>query len=296
MLLSGTTVAAEICGKLKWEIEELRNSPLSPSEGGTLLSPATYNLPPKLGIILIGEHKPAHRYVELKQKRCAEIGIESEVFAYPEEVSEEEILEKITEVNNDSSISGLIIQLPLPPHISRSKVIEQIDPKKDVDGFHPVNVGKLFLGLPTLPCATPAGVMRMLQYYDIDVAGKHVVVLGRSNIVGKPMALMLINSGATVTSCNSKTQNIREICYAADILISATGRPGSMNREFVKPGAVVIDIGQTYLEDGLKGDVDFDDVQQIVSAITPTPGGVGPMTIAMLLSNTVQAWRESTHP
>lgn len=274
MLLSGTTVAAEVCARIKSDI-------------------ASSHAKPVLAIILIGDHAPSRRYVTRKMERASEVGIGTKLFEYPSDVSEAEILSKIAAVNADPDIHGLIVQLPLPPQIDRQKLIEAIDPAKDVDGFHPLNVGRMFVGEPSLTCATPTGVMRLLDHYSISVEGKHAVVVGRSNIVGKPMALMLINRGATVTSCNSKTPDLSSITRQADILISATGRARGITVDMVSEGVVVIDIGQSFIDDELYGDVDFEPVSAKASAITPTPGGVGPMTIAMLLENTWKAFKMS---
>lgn len=272
MLLSGTTVAAEVCARIRSEI----------ASGGAK---------PVLAIILIGDHAPSRRYVTRKMERAAEVGIGTKLFEYPADVTEDRILSKIAAVNADPGVHGLIVQLPLPPQIDRQKLIEAIDPSKDVDGFHPLNVGRMFVGEPSLTCATPTGVMRLLDHYNIPVEGQHAVVVGRSNIVGKPMALMLINRGATVTSCNSKTSDLASITRQADILISATGRARGITADMVRDGAVVVDIGQSFIGDDLYGDIDFEPVSLKSSAITPTPGGVGPMTIAMLLENTWKAWR-----
>ncbi len=274
MLLSGTTVAAQVCARIRSEIASSGNKPV-------------------LAIILIGDHAPSRRYVTRKMERAAELGIGTKLFEYPADVTEDRILSKIAAVNADPGIHGLIVQLPLPLQIDRQKVIETIDPAKDVDGFHPLNVGRMFVGEPSLTCATPTGVIRLLDHYGIPVEGKHAVVVGRSNIVGKPMALMLINRGATVTSCNSKTPDLASITRQADILISATGRARGIKADMVQEGAVVIDIGQSFIDDELFGDVDFEPVSAKASAITPTPGGVGPMTIAMLLENTWKAFKMS---
>lgn len=237
------------------------------------------------------EGDPASRvYVNSKKKACAEIGIYSEEYALPGNVSEKEILDIIEVLNGRDDISGILVQLPLPSHIDEEKVINSIDPKKDVDAFHPVNVGKIMIGnYDFLPC-TPAGVMELISETGIEVAGRECVVVGRSNIVGKPQAMLLLHSHGTVTVCHSKTKNLKEVVRRADILVAAVGRPNFVTADMVKPGAVVIDVGINRLPDGkLCGDVDFEEVSKIAGFITPVPGGVGPMTIAMLMQNTVKA-------
>lgn len=245
---------------------------------------------PGLAVIIV-EGDPASRvYVNSKKKACAEIGIYSEEYALPGNVSEKEILDIIEVLNGRDDISGILVQLPLPSHIDEEKVINSIDPKKDVDAFHPVNVGKIMIGnYDFLPC-TPAGVMELISETGIEVAGRECVVVGRSNIVGKPQAMLLLHSHGTVTVCHSKTKNLKEVVRRADILVAAVGRPNFVTADMVKPGAVVIDVGINRLPDGkLCGDVDFEEVSKIAGFITPVPGGVGPMTIAMLMQNTVKA-------
>ena len=229
-------------------------------------------------------------YVNNKKKACAEVGIYSEEYALPEETTEKQLLELIDELNKNDKINGILVQLPLPKHLDEKTVLYAIDPKKDVDAFHPVNVGRIMIGdFDFVPC-TPAGVMELIAESGIDVAGKNCVVIGRSNIVGKPQAMLLLHKNGTVTVCHSKTKDLPEITKKADILVAAVGRAKFVTKDMVKPGAVVIDVGMNRDENGkLCGDVDFEKVSEIAGAITPVPGGVGPMTIAMLMKNTVKA-------
>ncbi|MCM3720914.1 bifunctional methylenetetrahydrofolate dehydrogenase/methenyltetrahydrofolate cyclohydrolase FolD [Solibacillus isronensis] len=245
---------------------------------------------PGLAVILVGDNPASKTYVANKQKSCEQIGMYSELVKLPEDISEQALLEKIRELNERASIHGILVQLPLPKHINEDKVIQTISPEKDVDGFSPISVGKMMLGQDTyLPC-TPYGVMKMLEYAGIDVAGKHAVIVGRSHIVGKPMGQLLLQKDATVTYTHSKTPDLPSFTKQADILIAAVGRANFITSEHIKEGAVVIDVGINRNEDNrLCGDVDFEDVLGIASHITPVPGGVGPMTITMLLENTVQA-------
>ncbi|HWL12691.1 MAG TPA: bifunctional methylenetetrahydrofolate dehydrogenase/methenyltetrahydrofolate cyclohydrolase FolD [Ureibacillus sp.] len=245
---------------------------------------------PGLAVILVGNNPASQTYVRNKQKSCEAIGIYSELIELPEDVSEEDLLEQIRSLNNRESIHGILVQLPLPGHINEDKVIATISPEKDVDGFSPVSVGKMMLGQQTyLPC-TPFGVMKLLEYTGVDIAGKHAVIVGRSHIVGKPMGQLLLQKDATVTYTHSKTPDLPSITRQADILVAAVGRPNFITKEHVKPGAVVIDVGINRDENNkLIGDVHFAEVEQLASHITPVPGGVGPMTITMLLFNTVQA-------
>lgn len=241
-----------------------------------------------LAVIIVGNDPASRVYVNNKKKACAEVGIESLEYALSEDTTQDELLALIEKLNHDDRVDGILCQLPLPKHLNADAVIDSISPDKDVDGFHAVNVGRLSLNKQGMRPCTPAGVMRMLQSKGIEVEGKHCVVIGRSNIVGKPAAVMLINAGATVTVCNSKTKNLSEITRQADILIAAVGRPGFVTADMVKDGAVVIDVGINRDENGkLCGDVDFDTVKEKASYITPVPGGVGPMTIAELIENTV---------
>lgn len=242
-----------------------------------------------LAVIIVGEDKASQLYVANKRKACENLGIMSETHYLPENTSQKELLELIDNLNKDKKINGILVQLPLPAHLDEKAVINAILPEKDVDAFHPVNVGKSMQGdYDFVPC-TPAGIMEMLKYEDIDLTGKHCVIIGRSNIVGKPMAMLMLHKNATVTICHSKTENLKDICKQADILVVAIGKPNFVNSDYVKPGAVVIDVGINRVDGKFCGDVDFDDVEPITSAITPVPGGVGPMTIAMLMKNTLTA-------
>ncbi len=251
---------------------------------------ADNNIKATLAVIQVGNDPASSVYVGNKKKACEYIGIGSASYELPEETSEEELLKLIDELNADDSINGILVQLPVPKHIDDKKIIERISPLKDVDGFHPESVGNLCIGRDGFVSCTPAGIIELLKRSDITIEGKECVVIGRSNIVGKPMALLLIANNGTVTVCHSKTKDLKTVCKRADILVVAVGKPKMINSEYVKEGAVVIDVGIHRMENGkLCGDVDFDDVKDIVSAITPVPGGVGPMTIAMLMVNCVKA-------
>ena len=258
---------------------------------------------PHLAAILVGNNGASETYVASKVKNCEETGFLSSLIRLDENVSEEILLDTIQKLNKDNTVDGILVQLPLPKHISDQKVIEAIDPKKDVDGFHPVNVGKLVQGLETFIPATPYGIMLLLEHFNIDTKGKHAVVVGRSNIVGRPMSILLssnLNKGnCTVTICHSHTPNIEAFCKDADILVAALGKPGFITANMVKPGAVIIDVGITRVADEttksgfrIKGDVAYNEVSEVASAITPVPGGVGLMTIAGLLKNTMQAYMQ----
>lgn len=256
---------------------------------------------PHLAAILVGNNGASETYVASKVKNCSEIGFRSSLIRFDVDVSEDELLEAIVKLNNDEAIDGILVQLPLPKHISEQKVIETISPQKDVDGFHPINAGKLVQGMPSFIPATPYGMMLMFEYFNIETKGKNAVVIGRSNIVGRPMSILLSGNhkfgNCTVTICHSHTKNLQEICSQADIVVSAIGNPGMIKANMIKQGAIVIDVGITRVEDAtaakgfrIKGDVDFDDVATKASALTPVPGGVGLMTIAGLLKNTMQAY------
>lgn len=255
---------------------------------------------PHLAVIIVGHDGGSEAYVAHKVKACAQVGFRSTKVVFDENVTEEELLAKIAEMNADPDLDGFIVQLPLPKHIDEQKVIEAIDYRKDVDGFHPINVGRMSIGLPCFISATPSGIIELLKRYNIETSGKNCVVIGRSNIVGKPVASLMMQKGypgdATVTVCHSRTKNLAEICRNADIIIAALGKPEFLKEDMVKEGAVVIDVGTTRVEDPnsktgfrLKGDVDFDHVAPKCSYITPVPGGVGPMTIVSLLRNTLIA-------
>ena len=245
---------------------------------------------PGLAVVLVGENSASLTYVKNKKKTCEALGMRSDLHQYLEDLSEEELLAKIEELNNDPEIHGILVQLPLPEHIDEFKVILAIDPSKDVDGFHPISVGNMVIGKEAfLPC-TPHGIMKLLEHYGIDPAGKHAVVVGRSNIVGKPVGQLLLQKDATVTFCHSKTQDLASYTRQADILIAAIGRAKFIGADHVKPGAAVIDVGMNRDENGkLCGDVDFTAVQETAGYLTPVPGGVGPMTIAMLMENTLHS-------
>jgi methylenetetrahydrofolate dehydrogenase (NADP+)/methenyltetrahydrofolate cyclohydrolase len=283
-VISGTEISLAIYGELRKKIQLLKDDGINPG----------------LAVILVGENPASKVYVNMKGSKCEELGMRSVTITFPESVSEEELLKRIHQLNDDDSIHGILVQLPLPEHIGKNRVMNAIAPQKDVDGFHPVNVGKLFIGRPSFLPATPAGIREILIRSEIEISGKHVVIVGRSNIVGKPMAAMLMQKGigadATITVVHSKTKRLEEHTRAADILIVAMGRPKFITKEMVKKGAVVIDVGTNQVGDPLcekgtklVGDVDFENVKEITSAITPVPGGVGPMTICMLMANTVKA-------
>ncbi len=248
-----------------------------------------------LAVIIVGEDPASKVYVANKKKACEALGIISEEYALPESTTNEELLALINELNHKKSINGILCQLPLPRHLDEKLIINSILPEKDVDAFHPTNVGKIMIGdFDFLPC-TPAGVMEMLAYENIDVEGKNCVVIGRSNIVGKPMNMLLLHKNGTVTVCHSKTKNLKEICLSADILVAAVGKPNFVTADMVKDGAVVIDVGINRVEGKLCGDVDFENISKKASAITPVPGGVGPMTIAMLMQNTLTAAKKQNN-
>lgn len=245
-----------------------------------------------LAVVIVGDDPASRVYVNNKKKACELCGIKSFEYALPDDTTEEELLELVDSLNENRSINGILVQLPLPKHLNEEKIIERISPLKDVDAFHAINVGKIMIGnYAFLPC-TPAGCMEIIHSTGIDVSGKECVVIGRSNIVGKPMAMLLLHENGTVTVCHSRTKNLAEVCRRADILVAAVGKANFVTADMVKPGAVVIDVGINRLENGkLCGDVKFDEVSETAGYITPVPGGVGPMTIAMLMKNTVMAKR-----
>lgn len=245
---------------------------------------------PKLVVVLVGDNSASQVYVRNKHKSCGEVGIESEVITMPEQTTQQELLEEVERLNQDETVDGILVQLPLPKQIDEKTVLRSILPEKDVDGFHPVNVGLLSIGDECFAPATPSGIIAMFQEYGIDIAGKNCVVIGRSNIVGKPMAALLLKNNATVTICHSKTEDLASYTRRADVVIVATGRRHTLTAEMVKEGAVVVDVGMNRNEQGkLCGDVDYEEVKEKASFITPVPGGVGPMTITELLENTIQA-------
>lgn len=261
---------------------------------------------PHLAAVLVGHDGGSETYVTSKVKTCEEVGFKSSLIRYEADVTEEEILRKVGELNNDPDVDGFIVQLPLPKHISEQKVIEAIDHRKDVDGFHPINVGRMSIGLPCFVSATPAGILELLKRYNIETQGKHCVVLGRSNIVGKPMASLMIQKAypgdCTVTVCHSRSKNLKEMCLSADIIIAALGVPEFVKADMVKPGVVIVDVGTTRVpstltKSGFKltGDVKFDEVAPKCSYITPVPGGVGPMTIISLMRNTLLAGKKAIY-
>lgn len=272
-IIDGKELSKKIRGQVKEEVEVLKSK----------------GIKPKLAVIMVGEDPASKVYVRNKSKACNEAGIEYEEFILNESIEMDELLKLITDLNNRKDIHGILLQSPIPKHLDIYKAFETIDFRKDVDGFNPINIGRLTLNRQTFISCTPHGVMKMLEEYDIDLKGANVVILGRSNIVGKPLAQCLLNKDATVTICHSKTKNIEEITRQADILISAIGSPKFVKANMVKEGAVVIDVGINRLETGIVGDVDFEEVEKKASYITPVPGGVGPMTIAMLLHNVVIA-------
>lgn len=278
-IIDGKRISALVRDNLATEVAEFK---------------AQYGITPGLAVILVGEDPASQIYVRNKHKGCIGVGMNSVEINMPADTSETELMKKIDELNADESIHGILVQLPLPKHISEEKVINRISPAKDVDAFHPMNVGKIMLGrYDFLPC-TPAGIMELLKQYNVRIEGKECVIVGRSNIVGKPMALLLLAENGTPTVCHSRTSNLKEITRRADILVVAIGKPDFITADMVKPGAVVIDVGINRLESGkLTGDVDFDGVSSVASLITPVPGGVGPMTITMLLKNTLTAAKKS---
>ncbi|QES89646.1 bifunctional methylenetetrahydrofolate dehydrogenase/methenyltetrahydrofolate cyclohydrolase FolD [Rhizosphaericola mali] len=288
-ILDGKIAAAAVKENLKKEVDILL---------------AQNRRAPHLAVILVGNNGASETYVASKQKNCHEIGFISTLIRLDENVSEEGLLSEIKKLNEDASVDGILVQLPLPKHISEKKVIESINPNKDVDGFHPVSAGNLVLGIPTFIPATPYGIMLMLEHYNIPTKGKHAVVIGRSNIVGRPMSILLSSNlphgNCTVTICHSHTPNLEEICAQGDIVVAALGKPGFVKANMVKDGAVIIDVGITRIEDATKkkgfrisGDVDFEEVAPKSSYITPVPGGVGLMTIAGLLKNTLVAYKKA---
>lgn len=276
MIISGKEISVKIKDQLKEEVSKIKE---------------TYPRLPKLVVILVGDNQSSQTYVRNKERGCQYIGIESEILRHDASFSEIELLQEINDLNNDDTVDGILVQLPLPQHINEEKVLDAIVPSKDVDGFHPENVAKLFLGQHSLVPCTPKGMMVLLEEINYDLAGKEVVIVGRSNIVGKPVALLCLQKNATVTIAHSQTKDLKAVCSRADVLIAAIGKPKFFNHEYVKDGAVVLDVGINRDENNkLCGDVDFDDVKDKVSAITPVPGGIGPMTITMLMKNTIEAF------
>ena len=274
VILNGKEVAKKTRENLKSKVEELKKK----------------NIFPKLAVIMVGDDGASKIYVRNKSKACEELGIEYEEFLLDENTTQQQLLQLINELNERKDVHGILLQSPVPKHLDINEAFRTISPEKDVDGFNPVNVGKLVLGQDTFISCTPFGVMKLLEEYNIETEGKNAVVIGRSNIVGKPMLQCLLNKHATVTICHSKTENLKEITKKADILVAAIGKAKFVTKDMVKPGAVVIDVGINRNEQGkVCGDVDFNEVEGIASYITPVPGGVGPMTVAMLMENIVKA-------
>ncbi len=278
-LIDGKKTSAEIKAEIAEEVKKM-------------------NKKPHLAAVLVGHDGGSETYVAHKIKSCEEVGFKSSLIRFEDDVTEEELLKTVEKLNKDADVDGFIVQLPLPKHIDEQKVIEAISPEKDVDGFHPVNLGRLVAGLDTFVSATPSGIVDLLKRYNVETSGKHCVIIGRSNIVGRPLSILMSQKGidATVTVCHSRTENLKEITKTADILVAAIGRPGFVTADMVKDGVTVIDVGTTRVKSDqtksgwkLKGDVDFDEVSKKAALITPVPGGVGPMTICSLLKNTLKA-------
>ncbi len=281
IVLNGKELAKKIQSKIKEDVELLKKASITPG----------------LAVIMIGDDPASQVYVKKKAEACKEVGIYSIVHEMPKNIKEEAIIDTIKLMNENQNINGILVQLPLPSDVNQTKILESIDPKKDVDGFHPYNMGRLSLNLDSFVPCTPLGVMKIFQEYNIDVKGKDVCIVGASNIVGKPMAALLLNEFATVDICHIYTKDLKEHTKRADIIIVAVGKAGLITKDMVKDGAIVIDIGINRLENGkLVGDVDYENVAPKCSYITPVPGGVGPMTIAMLLSNTIKATKLSSEP
>jgi len=276
-IIDGKAVARSIRESLAKEVKAL-------AEQGVI---------PGLTVILVGDDPASHSYVRGKVKGCEEVGIRSDVIHMPDQVTQEELLHTIRQLNENPNVHGILVQLPLPAHIDEKAVIDTISPDKDVDGFHPINVGNMMIGAEAFVPCTPAGIIQLIKWTGVEITGKRVVVVGRSNIVGKPVAQLLLQENATVTMCHSRTENLPELTRQAEILISAVGKPDLIRKEHVTPGTMVIDVGVNRLESGkLVGDVQYAEVAEVASYITPVPGGVGPMTITMLLENTVKAAKQ----
>lgn len=280
LILDGRQVANEVLENISREIEVIKSKKVRL---------------PGLAVLLIGENPASHTYVKNKEKTCNKLGIYSEVIKLQNNITEKDILKLVESLNSNSKIDGILVQLPLPKHLDSNKVIESIDPKKDIDGLHPYNMGRLLNNQECLTPCTPKGIMQILKHYSINISGMETVIVGRSILVGKPLSIMLLNENATVTITHSKTKNIEEVTKKADLLISAIGKANLIKRDWVKKGAIVIDVGINKIIDNEKstivGDVDFNEVSNICKAITPVPGGVGPVTIAMLMSNTLKAYK-----
>jgi len=278
ILIDGKKIAAELRKELKEEVSNLK---------------IKYKKVPGLSVILIGDLAPSQIYVKNKEKSAIEVGLKSNIIKYPDTVKEKVILDKIDELNKDETVSGILVQLPLPNHIDKQKVIEMIDPLKDVDGFHPTNVGNLSSGYQSMIPCTPLGCYLLIKNIESDLNGKKAVIIGRSNLNGKPMAQLLLKENCTVTITHSKTKDLKAECLAADIVVAAVGIPELVKRDWIKKDAIVIDVGINKTDKGIVGDVAFDEVSKNAKAITPVPGGVGPMTIACLLKNTIECFKRS---
>jgi len=278
ILIDGKKTAAEIREDLKSEVFQLKKDT---------------NQVPGLTVILIGDLAPSQIYVRMKEKAAIEAGLKSDIIKYPNDVDEETVLKKISELNKDNEVSGILVQLPLPKHINKKKVINAISPEKDVDGFHPKNVGNLSSGYESIVPCTPLGCYLLIKKYEKDLSGKKAVIIGRSNLNGKPMTQLLLKENCTVTITHSKTKNIKTECLQADIIVAAVGMPEFVKGDWVKKDAIVIDVGINKTEKGIVGDVAFDEVSKIAKALTPVPGGVGPMTIACLIKNTIECFKRS---
>ena len=276
IIIDGKELAKNIREKLREEVQELKDA----------------DIHPKLAVIMVGEDKASKVYVKNKSKACEDVGIEYEEYLLPAKTKMEELLELIEKLNNDETIHGILVQSPLPEGLDANEAFKTIAPKKDVDGFNPINVGKLSLNQDCLVSCTPYGIIKMLESYNIPIEGAHAVIIGRSNIVGKPLAKCLLNKNATVTVCHSRTKNLKEMTKQADILIAAIGKAKFVTADMVKEGATVIDVGINRTENGLVGDTDFEAIKEKASFITPVPGGVGPMTIAMLMNNVIKAAKQ----
>ncbi len=278
ILIDGKKVAAEIREELKKEVSDLKSKT---------------NKVPGLTVVLIGDMAPSQIYVRMKEKAANEVGLKSEVIRYPDSAEEKTVLEKIDELNKDKSVSGILVQLPLPKHIDKQKVIEAISPTKDVDGFHPANVGNLSSGYESIVPCTPLGCYLLIKKLEKNLSGKKAVIVGRSNLNGKPMAQLLLKENCTVTITHSKTKDLKDECLEADIIVAAVGIPELVKGDWVKKDAIVIDVGINKTDKGIVGDVAFDEVSKVAKALTPVPGGVGPMTIACLLKNTIECFKKA---
>jgi methylenetetrahydrofolate dehydrogenase (NADP+)/methenyltetrahydrofolate cyclohydrolase len=273
MIIDGKKIAQEVRNEVKEEVKELKKKGIAPG----------------LAVVLVGENPASLVYVRQKEKACEEVGIVSYKYTLPEDTTEEKLLSVVDELNNEERIHGILVQLPLPEHLDEKRVIEEISPEKDVDGFHPLNMGRLFVGEPSFVPCTPRGVIELIERSGFEIKGKKAVIVGRSNIVGKPVAVLLLMRHATITVCHTRTKDLAAETREADILVVAAGRPKMITGDMVKEGVIVIDVGINRVDGKLVGDVDFDSVSPKAGAITPVPGGVGPMTVAMLMKNTLEA-------